>query len=381
MALNLQDYVREFSEASPALEAALAAGRLPCPPGLVARSPWLARLAMCLWRVSSADSSMRRELVEGTVLDSLKEWSEQEEPTSAVKDLPLPTPATSPRSHAQAEGDRLEKSVLDVLELLFRLEGGENRKVRMELRRQRSGTQYGADIIFRARAAGSSSTCLVECKNYTSPLSISAVAEKVLQAEASFDAEPVDHWILISPHQDPSNELDRAVQRWNLKRKFPFTVQVWSPQAGVRDLFAIDPEVYRELYGVDPPEQRADPGLVVAAFAERLRPPVRLSKKLASFIREKRSFVQPSELAWLDQLDSQIERFGFDEEGIRLARPLRSEILSVLSNSVERRQRGATSGRVRRRKELFHSFAVFPSSGSISSGAATCDAHSGPVVP
>lgn len=333
VALNLHGYVGEFSEASPALEAALAAGRLPCPPGLVARSPWLARLAMCLWRVTSADSAMRREFVEGSVLDSLEVRPEQEESASAVTELPQPTVAISPRSHAQAEGGRLEKSVLDVLELLFRLEGGEDRKVRMELRRQRSGTQYGADIIFRARAVGSSSTCLVECKNYTSPLSMSAVAEKVLQAEASFDAEPVDHWVLISPHQDPSNELDRSVQRWNSKRKFPFTVQIWSPQAGVRHLFAIDPEIYRNLYGTDPPEQRVDPGSVVAAFVERLRPPVRLSEKLASYIRDKRSFVQPSELAWLDQLDSQIERFGFDEKGIRLSRPLRAEILSVLFDS------------------------------------------------
>jgi CheY-like chemotaxis protein len=335
VALNLDGYVREFSEASPALEAALAAGRLPCSPGLVARSPGLARLAMCLWRLSSADSSMRKEFVEGSALDSLEEWSEQEELVSAVSDLPRPAPAISPRSHAQAEGDRLEKSVLDVLELLFRLEGGEASKVRVELRRQRPGTQYGTDIIFRARAAGSSSTCLVECKNYTSPLPMSAVADKVLQAEASFDAEPVDHWILISPHQDPSNELDRSVQRWNSMRKFPFTVQIWSPQAGVRDLFAVDPEIYRELYGVDPPEPRDDPGSVVADFAERLRPPIRLSEKLASYIKDKRSFVQPSELTWLDQLDSQIERYGFDEKGGRLSRPLRTEILAVLFNSSD----------------------------------------------
>ena len=79
------------------------------------------------------------------------------------------------------------------------------------------------------------------------------MADKVLQAEANFDTEPVDHWILISPNLDPNNELDMLVERWNATQRFPFTVQIWSPQTGIRELFAIDPDIYRSLYGEDPP--------------------------------------------------------------------------------------------------------------------------------
>ena len=62
-------------------------------------------------------------------------------------------------------------------------------------------------------------------------------------------------WILVSPHQDPNNELDRMVQGWNSAQRFPFTVQIWSPQTGVRELFAIEPEIYRRMYGQDPPNR------------------------------------------------------------------------------------------------------------------------------
>ena len=82
---------------------------------------------------------------------------------------------------------------------------------------------------------------------------MSTVADKFLQAEANYDAEPVDHWILVSPDLDPNNELDRMVEAWNAAQRFPFTVQIWSPQTGVRELFAIEPDIYRSLYGEDPP--------------------------------------------------------------------------------------------------------------------------------
>ena len=235
--------------------------------------------------------------------------------------------------------------MLKIFERLFRIEAGnwqaetsDSRRPRAQVRRQQSGTQYGADIVirFKGAAISASSTCLVECKNYAataSGLTVSTVADKVLQAEANFDAEPVDHWILVSPNLDPNNELDRLVERWNAAQRFPFTVQIWSPQTGIRELFTIDPDIYRSLYGEDPPESRRDAADVLAEFSERLRPPVRMPERLRRYVQDPRSFVEPSERGWLDQLPTRIERFGFDEKGARLGRPLEAEILSVLVDS------------------------------------------------
>jgi Pentapeptide repeats (8 copies) len=334
-ALDLERYINDFSESSHELHAALAAGRLPFAPDLAERSRELALLATRIWRATSSDSPMLRRFLEVDPL-AIERVPEHQGPTLRPSTRVRPGTPTRPRSRPQVEGAHLEASVLDIFKRLFRLDDDEADRLQRELRRQRAGTQFGADIIFRASAVNSNSTCLVECKNYAAHaypgLPVAAVADKVLQAEASFDAEPVDHWILISPHLDPNNELDRLIQRWNAMQKFPFTVQVWSPQSGVRDLFATVPEIYRSLYNEDPPELQ-NPDEVLAAFSERLRPPIRLPSKLNSYLKDARSFVEPSEQIWLDQLDSQIERYGFDEKGARLTRPLQEEVLSVLLDS------------------------------------------------
>jgi len=340
-ALELESYAREFDTPSSLLQEAFAAGRLPCSPSLIARSPELARLAMSFWRITSADSPMHPSPVTSEVLDLLGDKPQQKAPVVARARTSSSSSASLDRTSARDEGARLERSVVDILETIFRLEEDVSQDLRAKLqpkrhrvlRRQQPGLRYGTDIIFRARAANNNSTCQVECKSYQSPLSVKTVADKVLQAEASYADEPVDHWILISPHQDPSNELDLYVQHWNSSSMFPFTVQIWSPQSGVRDLFSLDPDIYRALYGEYPPEPRADPSVTLAEFVDRLRSPVRLPGRLAAYIANPHSFVERKEFVWLKQLKSQIERFGFDEKGVRLARPLRTEILSALFES------------------------------------------------
>ena len=348
---DLDSYVREFTVDSPELDAALSAGRLPFPPELAKRSPELARLAARIWAVTSTDSLAYRQL-----FDVNREFHAAALPGTALPPQLAGTPETSKppedpltkgprRSHAQAEGARLEHGMLKIFERLFRIEAvnwqaetSDSRRPQAQVRRQRSGTQYGADIVVRFKGAsiGAASTCLVECKNYSataSGLPVSTVADKVLQADANFDAEPVDHWILISPNLDPNNELDRLVERWNAAQRFPFTVQIWSPQTGIKELFASDPGIYRGLYGEDPPESRRDAAVVLAEFSERLRPSVRVPERLRRYVQDLRSFVEPSERGWLGQLPARIERFGFDEKGARLGRPLEAEILSVLADS------------------------------------------------
>lgn len=251
--LDLDNYVREFNNSANALEFALQAARVPFHPNLVTRSRELANLAARLWCVASIDSPKHQKMMSKSRAD-LEVFEEIEERRAPpISGAPKSTRPATERTHAQEEGARLEKSVVDIFELLFLLDSAEINRLQMEIRRQKSGTQFGADVVcrFRGSAVTSSSTCLVECKNYTSSITVGMVAEKLMQAEAAYEAEPLDHWILISPYQDPNNELDRLVQRWNSEQRFPFTVQIWSPQSSVSKLFAIDPAIYRELYGQD----------------------------------------------------------------------------------------------------------------------------------
>lgn len=325
-AMDVDGYAEELRAGSESLEGAVLGGRLPCSLDVAVNLPDLAREAMALWRVLSADSPMYSDLV--------SQDPQVEEPGVSLDEAETPTDETlrvRPRmapAEPQKLGADLEVNVLTVFEPLVSIGRDEVARINTELRRQRSGTQYGTDIVFRATAVGSESTCLIECKNYTSPLTVNDVAGKLAQAEAAYDDEPVDHWILVSPHQEPSNELDQLVQKWNRTQRYPFTVQVWSPQSGVRELFGAVPNIYRKVYGHEP--DPVDVEAVLTAFGERLHPRPRLPDRLRRYIGDLRSYVLPSELRWIDELPWQIERYGYDEAGTPLTRPLRDVIVSTL---------------------------------------------------
>ena len=60
---------------------------------------------------------------------------------------------------------------------------------------------------------------------------------------------------------------------WEQTNEFPFSVQVWSPESGVQELFAREPAVYEAIYGQPPSgELRAAAEQSVAIFRERLGP-------------------------------------------------------------------------------------------------------------
>ena len=148
--LDLESYAKDFADPSPALQSALEAGRLPCAPTLVRQSRRLAMLSASIWRVTSADSPLFNRLLD---IDELP--VEREEPRH--ESLPAPvkgstfSSSTRPRSRPQIEGARLEVSMLDIFRRLFSFDSNEIQRLQMELRRQQSGTQFGADIIFRRR--------------------------------------------------------------------------------------------------------------------------------------------------------------------------------------------------------------------------------------
>ena len=58
-----------------------------------------------------------------------------------------------------------------------------------------------------------------------------------------------------------------------------------------------------------------------------------MPEQLRRYVQDPSWLVELSERDWLDQLDSQIERSGFDEKGARLSQPLETEIMSVLVDS------------------------------------------------
>jgi NACHT domain/Pentapeptide repeats (8 copies) len=66
-----------------------------------------------------------------------------------------------------------------------------------------------------------------------------------------------------------------------------FRIQVWGPDEGVRELFALEPEAYRVVYDDEPPP--VDPEKVVTRWADRLKPVLRLPVSLSNYLSKPRS--------------------------------------------------------------------------------------------
>jgi hypothetical protein len=331
-ALSLGEYVAALAEVGERGDGAVVAGLLPCSGTLAAQSPGAARLCMMLWRVLSPFSprpiagsrDQRHPLPDrDEALGGLK----SRQSASGPKGRRVTTQSEPPPLDAQARGDLLERNALGVLETLFDLDERSTGMPKPELRRQFSGLQFGGDLVIRTQALGTNTTCLVECKNYRDPIRLKDIAEKLIQAEDHFGSELLDYWVLISPHSDPSNELDLLVQRWNTERKHPFQIQIWSPQTRVKELLALSSSAFREIYGADRPVPNIDARGVVDYFRDRLRPWLRVPTGVATYLGYAAALVQPSEREWLPLLGDHIERLGVDAEGRPLDVPLREAIL------------------------------------------------------
>ena len=109
------------------------------------------------------------------------------------------------------------------------------------LREQAAGAQFGHNIELECSVAGNPVVrCHVECQNLNRRVILDDIAGKIAQQKFHHRDAQVDHWILISPHQDVADELRDMLDSWDQLREYPFSVQVWSPENRVREMFALD---------------------------------------------------------------------------------------------------------------------------------------------
>ncbi|WP_170153829.1 NACHT domain-containing protein [Actinoplanes italicus] len=189
------------------------------------------------------------------------------------------------RSPVQA-GEALEEATVQLLERFFQLSPDSRSNLLNGIRRQNPGIQFGHDVRLDCSVAGRPNVrCHIECKNLTRPVRTNDVIEKLWQTKTYYRDSPIDHWILISPHADPSNDLEELLRNAGHDGTFPFKIQVWSPQSGVRELFSLDPVVYAGLYGEPPDGSAPSKEQIVANIRARLMPHVRLDESWQRYLR------------------------------------------------------------------------------------------------
>jgi hypothetical protein len=198
------------------------------------------------------------------------------------------TISTSSRSPQQS-GALLEQATVDLFARFFAVEPD---AILSRLRRQAAGSQFGHDIEAEWTVAGYPAVrCHVECKNLDRRVTVSDIAGKLAQQKYHHRGAQIDHWILISPHHDVANDLPAMLEAWDRHGEYPFSVQVWSPETRVREMFALEPAVYEAVYGRPPTQEEVSASSEAAGlFTQRLAPRLRVDAVWLRYLDRPREF-------------------------------------------------------------------------------------------
>jgi len=119
-----------------------------------------------------------------------------------------------------------------------------------EIRNQKSGTQNGFDIKIECEDdCGIARNVFIECKYYDSKLNWGEILNK--QLELSGSNYSCDCFIALSPKEDLSNINDNLQSVFENFSKHP--VEFWTPDNYVREMFAIDNDLYKVIYDEECP--------------------------------------------------------------------------------------------------------------------------------
>ncbi|OUL60511.1 NACHT domain-containing NTPase, partial [Flavobacterium sp. AJR] len=118
-------------------------------------------------------------------------------------------------------------------------------------RPQKSGNQNGFDILIIVSKDFSEKKIFIECKNYETDLSIGNIIKKGLNLESNYELDENDLFIAINPRSNFSNEDNSEKLSPVLSQKFKFTYYALDISNGIKELFALNNNFYRSVYGED----------------------------------------------------------------------------------------------------------------------------------
>ena len=255
--------------------------------------------------------------------------------TSLVTEAAAPVQPQTPRRSPQQSGAALEQATVDLFARFFAIEPD---AILGRLRRQGAGAQFGHDIEAEWTVAGSPAVrCHVECKNLDRRVTVDDIAGKLAQQKYHHRGIQVDHWILISPHHDGANDLPGMLEAWDQQGEYPFSVQVWSPETRVREMFALEPAVYEAVYGRPPTQEEVSAsGEVAELIKQRLAPRLRVDAVWRRYLEQPGAFCFVNEdSSHFDGLYSRhLPLRAADDRGALLDGTLMDQVIGWASNDA-----------------------------------------------
>ena len=148
---------------------------------------------------------------------------------------------------SQEKGSAFEIITKDFFVWLFEKIGFVVTKARV----QKAGSQNGFDVEIMVSKEYSERKIFIECKNYESDLPIGNIFKKGLNLESNYVLTKKDLFIAINPKSNFSNEDNSEKLSPILDSKFPFNYYALEKSNGVKELFALNGEFYKQIYNED----------------------------------------------------------------------------------------------------------------------------------
>jgi len=144
------------------------------------------------------------------------------------------------------DGKKFEQQTRIFFSFLFKKLGYIVHKERIQF----NGTQDGFDVQFVIADNFIERTIFIECKDYSTDLKFGNIYAKAHDLESNYNFSEKDVALFISPRANFGNKRNPEKAEPILS-KFPFVIRLLELSNGIDRLFAIDKEIYKEIYKKD----------------------------------------------------------------------------------------------------------------------------------
>ncbi|MGS2725257.1 NACHT domain-containing protein [Psychroserpens sp. BH13MA-6] len=144
------------------------------------------------------------------------------------------------------DGKKFEKLTKEFFSFLFNKLGYIVHKERIQF----NGTQDGFDVQFVISENLKERSIYIECKDYSTDLRFGSIYAKAIDLESNYNFNKYDLALFISPRSNFRNNRN-AEKTEPVFEKFSFTTRLLDQANGVEYLFALNKEIYKEIYNKD----------------------------------------------------------------------------------------------------------------------------------
>jgi len=293
-----------------------------------------------VWRIASA----RNEFNPGEIENKEEKQNSPGQTAEEVESKQAEEKIKKSQKSSEAIGEELEQAFFKLfryfLETCFK---GSKTWTENE-RQQTRGPQYGFDLKFVIFESGGEKTrFLIECKNLSTKVTLDNIAGKLAAAKEYHYNVPIDHWILVSPNEIVSNDLDKYLESWEKRGEYPFNIHIITPATKSKEFFGLIPEIYDKIIterDLNPhPSEWSDEKKteVIEYWKEILEPPLRLPAGWEQYMRNPRKMTlepKESEFEKLFNANDFVTMNCKDETGALLPETLEEKILDWLEEPV-----------------------------------------------